>query len=246
MNDILDLHTHTIASGHAYSTLTEMMNAAADRGLAIYGCSDHGPAMSGGTSKSYFGNFKVIPQVRRGVRILMGAELNILDTDGQVDLPPFILDKLDYTIASLHIPCFTPSSREDHTAAYLNAMKNPRVTIIGHPDDGRYPVDYKAFAQAAAEHGKLVEVNSSSLAPGSARVGAAENYKILLKYCREYQVPIIIGSDAHYEDDVANHRRAWELLTQEQFPQELIVNVSADRLKPYIPAVAELFSPQES
>ena len=39
---------------------------------------------------------------------------------------------------------------------------------------------------------------------------------------------------------------AWELLTQEQFPQELIVNVSADRLKPYIPAVAELFSPQES
>ena len=49
MNDILDLHTHTTASGHAYSTLTEMMNAAADRGLAIYGCSDHGPAMSGGT-----------------------------------------------------------------------------------------------------------------------------------------------------------------------------------------------------
>ena len=41
MIDLLDLHTHTIASGHAYNTLYEMAQAAADKGLSLYGCSEH-------------------------------------------------------------------------------------------------------------------------------------------------------------------------------------------------------------
>ena len=41
MKDILDLHTHTIFSGHAYSTLTENVKAAAERGLVLYGSADH-------------------------------------------------------------------------------------------------------------------------------------------------------------------------------------------------------------
>ena len=98
MNDIMDLHTHTTASGHAYSTLSEMIRAAADRKLALYGCSDHGPKMAGTTHPSYFINFRVIPRVRFGVHVLMGAELNIMDTDGRVDLPPSTLAGfLDYT-----------------------------------------------------------------------------------------------------------------------------------------------------
>lgn len=244
MKDIMDLHTHTIASGHAYSTLSEMIQAAAGQGLALYGCADHAPKMPGGTHSFYFINFKVIPRVRSGVRVLMGAELNIMDCDGTVDLPPATLAKLDYTIASLHVPCFSPKSAEENTRAYVNAMKNPRVTIIGHPDDSRYPIDCEAFARAAKASGKLVEVNNTSLAPGSSRTGAAENYAVLLKYCREYKIPIIIGSDAHFETDVANHRYAWELLEREQFPEELIVNTSVDKLKPYIPVLSELF-PEE-
>lgn len=37
MIDLLDLHTHTIASGHAYNTLYEMAQSAAEKGLALYG-----------------------------------------------------------------------------------------------------------------------------------------------------------------------------------------------------------------
>ncbi len=86
MHDKMDLHTHTIASGHAYSTLTEMIRAAADQGLELYGCSDHGPAMNGTLGADYFINFKVIPRELFGVKIVMGAELNILDPSGSVDL----------------------------------------------------------------------------------------------------------------------------------------------------------------
>lgn len=35
MIDILDVHTHTIASGHAYSTLQEMIDSAKNKNLKI-------------------------------------------------------------------------------------------------------------------------------------------------------------------------------------------------------------------
>ena len=66
MTDLLDLHTHTTASGHAYNTLYEMARAAADRGLALFGCSDHAPAMPGTCHYFHFINFKVIPGLSMG------------------------------------------------------------------------------------------------------------------------------------------------------------------------------------
>ena len=96
MKDILDLHTHTIASGHAYNTLYEMAQAAADKGLAVYGCSEHAPSMPGTCHEFYFTNFKVLPRVIRGVPVLMGAELNILDFEGHVDFSGATVRGLDF------------------------------------------------------------------------------------------------------------------------------------------------------
>jgi putative hydrolase len=42
-----DLHCHTIASGHAFSTLSEMASGAARRGLDLIAITDHGPSMDG-------------------------------------------------------------------------------------------------------------------------------------------------------------------------------------------------------
>ena len=47
MIDLLDLHTHTTASGHAYNSLYEMARSASERGMRVFGCSDHAPAMPG-------------------------------------------------------------------------------------------------------------------------------------------------------------------------------------------------------
>ena len=41
MEYILDLHTHTIASGHAYSTIREMAQAASEKGLKLLGITEH-------------------------------------------------------------------------------------------------------------------------------------------------------------------------------------------------------------
>lgn len=235
MKDIMDLHTHTIASGHAYNTLYEMAKSASEKGLALFGSTDHAPKMPGTCHEFYFINFKVIPRKLFGINILMGSELNITDYKGSVDLRKGLLERLDYGIASLHEPCFKSGTVSQNTSAYVGATENPYIHIIGHPDDGRFPVDYDTLAAAAAENHTLLEVNSSSLHPLSARQNAEENYKVLLERCRHYRTSIIINSDAHVEADVGNHERAWALIKEMDFPEELIVNSSMERLLPFIP-----------
>lgn len=239
MKDIMDLHTHTTASGHAYNTLYEMARSASEKGLTLFGSTDHAPKMPGTCHEFYFINFKVIPRTLFGVKILMGSEVNILDYTGRIDLRESILKKLDYTIASIHEPCYQCGTAAENTNAYLGAIENPYVTIIGHPDDGRFPIDYDTLVAAAAENHKLLEVNSSSLSPASPRVNAWENYRTMLELCRRYKASVIIDSDAHIEADVGNHRLAWELIKETGFPEELIVNSSLDRLLPYLPRLEE-------
>ena len=197
MNDILDIHTHTSASGHAYNTLYEMAHAAAERGLTLFGSSDHAPAMPGSCHEMYFCNFKAIPRELFGIRLIMGCELNIVDYQGNVDLKRWLQKRLDYGIASIHDLCYEPGAREENTAALIGAMENPYVQIIGHPDNSRIPLDYESLVKAAKEHHVLLEVNNSSLKPGSPRPGARENYYTMLELCRRYNTAVILGSDSH-------------------------------------------------
>ena len=145
-----------------------------------------------------------------------------------------ILKRLDIAIASLHLPCIRPGSREFHTEACINAMKNPYVHILGHPDDGRYPIDMRAVVQCAKEQGVLLELNNSSLRPGASRKNAREQDAEMLKLCMEYRAPVVIGSDAHVDTDVGRHDSALELLEELRFPEELVVNRSAEELKKYL------------
>ena len=237
MNDILDIHTHTSASGHAYNTLYEMAHAAAERGLTLFGSSDHAPAMPGSCHEMYFCNFKAIPRELFGIRLIMGCELNIVDYQGNVDLKRWLQKRLDYGIASIHDLCYEPGAREENTAALIGAMENPYVQIIGHPDNSRIPLDYESLVKAAKEHHVLLEVNKSSLKPGSPRPGARENYYTMLELCRRYNTAVILGSDSHCAADVGCHDQAAALLREIDFPEELVVNRSLKALGEYLECV---------
>lgn len=233
IKDILDTHTHTLASGHAYSTIRENAQAAAKKGLELLAITDHAPKLWGSCQTIYFQNLKVIDRHAYDVELLMGVELNILDEQGNIDLPLRTLKQMDLTVASLHIPCITPGSREFNTEACINAMKNPFVNILGHPDDPRYPVDYRALVQAAKEQEVLLELNNSSLRPGGSRKNARGFDAEMLKLCMEYQTPIVIGSDAHVDTDIGRHDEALALLEEIGFPEKLVVNRSVEELKKY-------------
>ena len=128
-----DMHTHSIASGHGTScTISDMAKSASRKGLKLLGITDHGPATLAAGTASYFRSLTYSPRKRFNVELLYGIELNILDVNGKVDLEQELLEKLDYSIASIHAQNFHPASKEENTKAFLNVMKNPMVKILGH------------------------------------------------------------------------------------------------------------------
>ncbi len=232
----VDLHTHSIASGHAYSTLKENIVSAHNKGLDCYGISEHGPRMPGGPHIFHFQNFKVIPRSYKGMRVICGVELNIVDLKGSIDLTQYELDRIDYAIASLHHVCLKSGTVEENTHAVTTAMKYDFVNILGHPDDSQFPLDYDAIIQAAKAHHVLIELNNSSLDPKSFRVNSRENNIELLNRCKIHAVPILLGSDAHIDEDVGNFDNCNQLLDEIGFPDDLIANHNIDLLSDYIPA----------
>ena len=232
-----DPHIHSIASGHANtSTVTDIAKSAKDAGLTTVGITDHGPATMHSGRVSYFRNLAYAPKKRCGIDILYGVELNILDYNGTVDLEDNILENLDYAIISMHLPNIKPGSMEENTFAYVNAMKHPRVKIIGHADDTRYPVDYEALVIAAKHYGVVFEINNSSLSPDGYRGDTKENVRAILNVCKKHNHPIVLSSDSHGYKKVGDFTYALELVRETQFPEHLIINHSAKRFKSLIEA----------
>lgn len=234
MKYVLDAHTHTIASGHAYSTIMENAAYAAEAGLELLGITDHAPAMAGGTQPSYFLNFSTIPREISGVEIYMGAELNIMDYDGNIDLDEFYLQRMDYAIASLHPPCIPFGTMEENTNAVLKAMENPYVKILGHPGDPRYPIDCKAIVNKAVETETLIEINDASLIPNGFRKGSEVYIGEILKLCQKKNFPVILASDAHFATHIGKFDNALRLINEAGFPEELIINRSKELFKNFL------------
>lgn len=230
MTYVMDMHTHTIASGHAYSTLQENIAAAKERGLKFLGLSEHGPAVAGGPSTLYFQNYKIIPREYGDLRLFCGIEVNITDYEGHLDLDDFTMSRMDYCIASMHTMIVTPGSARENTQAAIHAMENPLVKILGHPDDSRYPMDYEELVRAAAQLHVALEVNNSSLHPLSSRQGARENICTMLEACKRYGVSVILGTDSHICSAVGDFTQADALLREVDFPRELIVNTDPGRI----------------
>lgn len=224
MTPLIDLHTHTIASGHAYSTIQEMARAAAEKGLQVLGITEHAPALPGTCDAIYFRNLHVVPREMYGVRLLLGAELNILDTTGRLDLDERHYKCCDIRIAGIHILCWQGGTREENTEAMLAAIHNPWTHIISHPGDGTAELDFEPIVLAARDTQTLLEINSSSMIPTRNKSVAKPNNLEILRLCRHYDVPVILGSDAHISFSIADYSYALPLLEETNFPDELVMN----------------------
>lgn len=234
MNYRIDTHSHTIASGHAYSTMKEMIDYAQTIGLEALAITEHAVTMPGTCHDFYFHNLKIVPRQYQSMRLLLGTEANIIDYDGTIDMNENNLKGLDIVIASLHLPCIASGTKEQNTNACIGAMKHPRVSIIGHPDDGRFSLDYERLVLAAKEHHVLLELNNASLTPTGFRQNAKENDIAMLQLCKKYNVCITLSSDAHIASAIADFTYAKQILELVQFPDELIVNTSFEKLKKYL------------
>jgi putative hydrolase len=225
----IDLHIHTVACGHGYSTFSEIVKEASDKKMEVIAITEHGPAHDPrGTTLDFFNTYRVLPNEFNDVRILKGCEVNIIANSGAVDLPEELLKKMDIIIASFHTNCKEKDTIEKNTQAYVNAMGNPYVDIIGHPDDiNNYPYDPEILAKAAVENDVALEVNSSS---NLARPGSEKLCIEMLKAAKKYGTKLSIGSDSHYHTSIGNFDHAMKLIEDLKIDKDKIINLSQERL----------------
>ena len=234
MKTQLDVHTHTVASGHAYSSLQEMAQAAADKGLKILGITEHGPGIPGTCDPIYFGNMHCVPRQLYGIRLMLGAELNILNTNGDICLDEERWRMLDLRIAGIHSLCWEGGTMEENTEGVVKAMRNPFMQIISHPGDGTAELDFERLMQVSKETHTLLEINNHSLAPIRHKEVARPNNLTLLRLAKKYDTPIILGSDAHFSTMIAQYDNVMPLLKEVDFPDELIINYDVERFLNYL------------
>lgn len=233
MKLILDTHTHTIASGHAYSTIHDYIVVAKEKGLELVAFTDHGPAMPGGPNIFHLGNQRVIPRTIDGIEVLRGVEANIMDFDGNIDISEPYLKRLDLVLASLHDVCIEPGTREENTRAFLKAMDNQYIDILAHPGNPRFPIDIDEFVLGAKKRNKIIEINNSTFTnPG--RSGSRDNCIMIARKAKKHGVFVVAGSDAHISFDVGNFEKTMEVFKLVEMPEELIMNTSKEKLKDYL------------
>lgn len=232
MNIELDTHMHTIACNHAYSTIAEIAQQASKKGLKLVCITEHGPKLPGGPHEYFFANIRVVPIEIEGVKILKGIESNIMNYNGTLDLPPQYEDRMEIVLAGLHEMLLPPSSKAENTKAVINTMKRDIVDVITHLGNPVFEVDYDEIIKAAGDTNTFIEINNSSFV--HSRKGSSPNCLSLAEKCMTHNIKVTLGSDAHIAQDVGEFTEALHMLNSIDFPEELIVNTSVEKLLSYL------------
>jgi len=233
MKIIADMHVHTVASGHAYSTVNEIARAAKRKGLKAVAITDHGPALPGGPHLYHFGAMRFIPPWIRGVRVLHGVEANIIASDGALDMPESYLARLDFVMAGFHEGCgFDGRGIVANTDAVLGAMEHPRVKAIAHSGNPEFQVDFEKLVKGAAATGTALEINNSSFS--MSRRGSRPNCELLAELIARHGAFVMVGSDAHIAQGVGEFGEAIAVLEKVGIPVEQVVNSSFGRLVEFL------------
>ena len=197
-------HTHTIYSDGS-ATLEQMVEATRSLGYRYIGISDHSQSafyangLKEDRIRAQHAEIAAVQKKFPDVRIFKGIEADIL-ADGAMDYPDEVLATFDFVIASVHSRFNL--SEEEQTRRICHALANPYVTMLGHAT-GRlllsrdaYRVDMRQVLDAAASHGKIVEINAN---PHRLDLDWR-----LCGYAKEKGVKFSINPDAHSTEGLAD------------------------------------------
>jgi len=223
---VADLHTHTVASGHAFGTLWENARIAKEKGLRVIAVTDHGPSLPRAPGPYHFTNLRVVPRYVEGVRILRSVEANIVNEEGDLDLPEDILARLDLVVAGLHVNTGIDGRESEwNTRALVGAIAKPFLDVVAHPGV-EFPADPHAIVEAATEHRKAIEINESYVA----RPKNIEPCTLIARLCAQKGTFVAVSSDAHSPFSVGEVGRAWELARKCGVRPEQVINFSLENL----------------
>jgi putative hydrolase len=227
----VDTHTHTVLCGHAFSTVEENARFAKKVRLKGFTVTEHGPAMKNCPEAYHINTLITVPDYLYGVRVYKGVEANILDYEGNIDIAPKYLVKLDFAIASLHDAVMDPGTQAQNTNALIAVLNDPMIDCIGHPGNPIFPIDQLAVVKEAARKGKILEVNNHSF---EYRTGSRPFCNTLIGLCAEYGVRMAISSDSHFCRTLGNYEKAYDAMKEMRFPESLIINLTKKRFEAYL------------
>ena len=232
MTLLVDTHSHTVASTHAYSTVQEYAVQAKLKGMQMFSLTEHGPTMPDSPHPWHFGNRHVLPRFVDGIAILRAIEANIMPPKGGHDIPNGLHPFLDFAIASFHEPVFAPQSKAQNTKAMIKTIETGDIQIIGHPGNPNLPSDIAEVIRAAKDNNVVLEINNSSF-KGS-RSGSAPNCKQVLEITDQLDWKVVFSSDAHVAFDVGNDTSSMASAKEVGFPMERVVNRDAHRFVEFL------------
>ena len=210
-----DLHVHTNWSD-GKSSIMEMAVEAARRGYEYLAITDHThlPVANGLNEKRLREQMDKIDRINSQIDdiiLLKGAEVN-LDSQGNPDISPTLLEELDLVVASVHHDLH--QDPEKINLRIEQALENEEVDILAHPTGRklkeRQPssLSIEKLLEKASDTGTILEVNSQPK-----RLDLKDMH---IKMAIEYGCQLAINSDSHHVDDldllklgVATARRGW-------------------------------------
>jgi histidinol phosphatase-like PHP family hydrolase len=225
-----DLQMHTEWSDGA-SSLAEMAAGGMERNYRYIAITDHtkGLKIAGGIDEKRLAKQgreiialnKQLRKEGRDFTVLRSAELNLSPT-GESDMGPKSLAQLDLVLGCFHSAL---RRKEDQTARYVAALRNPDIQILGHPQTRIYNYreglhcDWSKVFAVAARLDKAVEIDGDP---------SRQDLRVsLLKLAREEGVRISLGTDAHHPDQLAYMELSLAAALKAKIPAERIINFLA-------------------
>jgi DNA polymerase (family 10) len=222
---ISDLHMHTTWSDGKLSVL-EMAQVAKEQGLQYIAITDHSRSLGIANGLDEERLWQMVDDVQTAnekmgsdFRLLYGTEMEI-KADGSLDYEDYVLEELDFVIASLHTSLSQP--REQVTQRMLNAMNNPHVDMIAHPTGRLLPdrpgadLDMDKVLETAVSTGTILEINAN---PN--RLDLRDSH---VRRAVELGVKIAINTDAHRPEHFAFRHFGVAVGQRGWLPKDQVVN----------------------
>lgn len=226
----VDLHIHSVASGHALNTVYEICKEAKKKKMSLVGIVEHGPSMEGAPHEGYFWVSDQLDELY-GVRVLLGIEANILNENGEIDLNGELLAKQRIVIAGLHSKTpYNANNLESNTQALISTMRNPFVKIISHPYRVDFPVVIERVFHEACRTKTLLELNNRVFSEQSSKKEFLESYKKLVELSKKYGHPLIIGSDAHVAKKIGDDSSIMNTYKEIGLTSDILLNNRPEEL----------------
>lgn len=240
---IADLHTHSLVSKHAYSTIEENIKIAKERGIQYLAITDH-----------FFGNgddiekknevariqygTKRLQEHEKDIGLLYTAEFNIFQMIENrekfkdlkfkpIGLHTWFVDfgkiNFDDILNAFGVAIDFGHNAFCHIERDIYKLNTESRKMFGNVYKEKDFINLLCdIVDFAADNNILLEVNESSLL--YKEMNSYSFVEPWLRRAKQKRAFIYLGSDAHYSKEVGKFNNSIELLNKIQYPKELIVN----------------------